>query len=261
VVAVDDEPPALKAVQRLFEGVPDFRVAAVCTDPFAVESVVAAVDAQLVLLDVQMPGRTGFEVARALGAEPPELVFATAYDRFALQAFEAAAVDYLLKPIDPLRFAAMLDRVRARLRDRAARDTGRQVQALLERLASGPTVAHAPGAAPPRVAFKHGGSTTFIDPRSIDRIDADDNWIVVSIGAQALRVRETLSSALERLPQELFLRVSRSCVVNRARVVRSEPYFHGDVVLHLGNGTSVTSGRTYRRAVRHALGLDPEPGP
>ncbi|MDX2183673.1 MAG: LytTR family DNA-binding domain-containing protein [Gemmatimonadaceae bacterium] len=260
VVAIDDEPPALKAFARLFDGVTDFQLVATSSDPFDGEGIVREVEPAVVFLDVRMPGRTGFDVARALGPEPPLVVFVTAYDQFAIQAFEAAAVDYLLKPVDPARFAATLTRLRTLLRDREARDYGPRLTALLERVASSAVPTASSPAGPPRVGFKQGSTTSFVDPRQIERIDADDNDILVSIGTQRLRVRETLTAVLERLPREVMLRVSRSCAVNRARVQRVEPYFHGDVVLHLANGTSVTSGRTYRRAVREALGLGPAAG-
>jgi two-component system, LytTR family, response regulator len=191
------------------------------------------------------------------------VVFVTAFDQFAIRAFDAQAIDYLLKPINPARFAATLDRLRTALADRTARNVVPRLEALLQQLATQQGSQRvAPGAAlgsvggtSGRLSVRLNGRTTLLDPRSIDRLDVDDNDVCISAGSQRLRVRETLSAVHARLPAELFLRVHRSCVVNVQRVQQLEPYFHGDLVIYLANGTKVTSGRTYRREVRAAFGL------
>jgi two-component system, LytTR family, response regulator len=257
VVAIDDEPPALLAFRQAMSQFPDFVVAATSDDPLAAETLIRAERPAVVFLDIQMPGRTGFDIVQALGADRPLVVFVTAYDAFAVRAFDANAVDYLLKPIVPARLRETLDRLRRQLTAVRAGDAAARLDAVVEQLrqqAAQPALAVDPMAS--RVSVRAQGRTTFLDPRLIDRVDASDNEIVIAIGAQRLRIREPLGEFEARLPQSLFLRVHRSTLVNRARITHTEPYFHGDVVIHLANGTHVVSGRSYRVQVRRALGLD-----
>jgi two-component system, LytTR family, response regulator len=258
VVAIDDEPPALKAFARMLEPWKDFQLAATCSDPLVAVTLIREIDPDVVFLDVHMPGLSGFDILKSLGADAPPVVFITAYDQFAVRAFEAEAVDYLLKPIDRERFALTLDRLRRSIGVRQRVNIVPQLESLLRHFStrSAPTAPVTPGVqAWPRIGVRQGGKTTMLDSRLIDRIDSADNDIVISTGSQKLRVRETLTAFEARLPAGQFLRVHRSCVINAQRIVHFERWFHGDLVIHLTNGTTVTSGRTYRAAVRAALGL------
>jgi two-component system, LytTR family, response regulator len=259
IVAIDDEPPALKAIARLIDRTTDFQLLASTSDPMLAEGLIREREPDIVFLDVRMPGRSGFDIARALGPDAPLIVFITAHDQFAVDAFEAQALDYLLKPVDPMRFERTLERLRRALSTRESGNIVPRIEAVLEQLAARERTVVGPRTGlPARIGIKHGGRTSMIDPRTIDRLDADDNDVAISIAHETIRVRETLTSLLSRLPDDVFLRISRSCAVNRNQVRQLEPYFHGDVVLHLANGTKAISGRTFRKQVRAAFGLTDE---
>jgi two-component system, LytTR family, response regulator len=251
VVAIDDEPPALMALARAFEAVTDFTLVASSSDPSTAADLIREMQPDVVVLDIQMPGLTGFDIVRSLNAPLPAIVFLTAFDHFAVRAFEAEAVDYLLKPIEPERLAGTLGRLRRRLANHSDDQMLPRLESLLASLESRQTQP----ASPPRVSIRRNGGTSFLDPRTIDRIDSDDNDIRITAAGQTITVRETLTSFAARLPASQFLRVHRTCVVNLARVHHVEPYFHGDVVIHLANATKVISGGTYRAEVRAAFGL------
>jgi two-component system, LytTR family, response regulator len=252
IVAIDDEPPALRALGRALATATDFTLCASSSDPLGAVALIRETRPDVLMLDIQMPGLTGFDIARELGAELPALVFLTAYDQYAVQAFDAAAIDYLLKPINPARLAETLDRLRRQLADKAGREMLPRLDALLTTLEARPPLSTI---VPSRISIRRNGGTSFLDARSIERIDSADNDIRISAAGQVLSVRETLTAFAARLPAGQFLRVHRTCVVNLARVQHVEPYFHGDVVIHLTNGTKVISGRTYRAEVRAAFGL------
>lgn len=212
---------------------------------------IPALAPDVLLLDIQMPGMTGFDVVRAVSAATPLVVFVTAFDEHAIRAFEVGAVDYLLKPIERERFHATMERVTTRLNGMAAGELRAHLDAVRRLLA--------PGALTPavvaRVALKVKDRTVFVDPSQIDRIEAEGNIIHVQIGRERVSFRETLTAFAERLPPGMFLRVNRSTLVNIARVRYAEPWFNGDYVLVLADGSKATSGRTYRDAVKLALGL------
>ncbi|MCC6243865.1 MAG: response regulator transcription factor [Gemmatimonadaceae bacterium] len=255
VVVLDDEPPALIALRAALQSAPDFTVVAESHDPLSALTVVRAAAPDVLFVDMQMPGMTGIEFVRQLGADVPLVVFVTAYDQYAVHAFEAEAVDYVLKPIDPERFRLTLDRLRRRLRDG---DTVAQLAPLrgvlerLERAAPAPSSS----SAPTKFLVRRPGRVTFVDVAQIDRVESDNNDVRLFIGREQLQSRETLSSIEQRLPADGFVRVHRSCIVNLARVRHVEPYFHGDLVLVLQDGSKITTGRSYRDRVRRVLGLD-----
>ena len=238
-VIVDDEPLARRGICQLVADHSDVEIVAECTN--GAEALVA-VETQLpdlIFLDVQMPEIDGFEVVRRIGAERmPAVVFITAYDEFAVRAFEASAVDYLMKPVGPERFAAAMRRVRERQGEAAAVIRVAELQALLTQAA--------PLITPLMVTTVKG--VLRIDPTEIDWIGADDYYAVLHIGNRHYLLRESLASLETRLPRGAFVRVHRSAIVN-CRSVRE--LRRGAVILH--DGTRVSTSRRRRAAVSATL--------
>jgi two-component system, LytTR family, response regulator len=194
----------------------------------------------LLFLDVQMPELDGFGVLAALGEEvKPVVVFVTAYDQFAVQAFTVHAVDYLLKPFDHERFRTALRRALARIQQQEDGTWRQQLSALLAEL-------RPEEKRPDRLAIKAEGRVIFLKTADIDWIEAADNYVKIHSGAEAHLLRETMGSLEERLASPQFLRISRSAIVNVDRIKELQPLFHGEYVLLLRNGTRLTLSRNYR---------------
>lgn len=249
VLVVDDEAPARGKVRRLLEDVPGFTWVGEAADGAAALAQVEALGPDLLLLDVQMPGLTGFELLEALGEEAPAVVFSTAYDAYALRAFEAHAVDYLLKPYDAERFARALAKAHALLLGgRAQAASG--VRALLE--ARG----RAAGAPLERLVVKAGEAWVPVPLASVFRLSAEDKYVRLHTAQGQHLVRQTLRALEGRLDAARFVRVHRSEVVSLDAVARLEPYTHGDGILVLRDGSTVVLSRTYREAFLRRWGMD-----
>ncbi len=239
VAIVDDEPLARRGISQLLADHPDIEIVAECSNGAEGLSAIEAQKPDLVFLDVQMPEMDGFELVRRVGAERmPAVVFVTAYDEFAIRAFEASAVDYLMKPVGPERFATTMRRVNERTTAAAAVGRLVELQALLTQIA--PTTA-------PLIVTTARGVLRF-DPNEIDWISADDYYAVLHVGPKHYLLRESLASLESRLPNQAFIRVHRSTIVNRNRVCELR---HG--VLILRDGTRVNTSRRRRAAVNLAL--------
>ncbi len=237
VLLVDDEPLARQGLRKLLEACPDFRVAAECKN--GLEAVRALRDEHfdLVLLDIELPELDGFEVlSRVPVSKRPPVVFITAFDQYAVQAFEAHALDYLVKPVAPARFAAALDRVR--IANHSA-ENERRLNALLDEI--GPTSRH-----PTRVAAKAGGRTCLIAVDEIDWIQAADNYVRLHTGGRTVLQRESISHLVERLNPAQFVRIHRSHAVNISRIRELRAVGRGDGRLLLEGGTELTVSRSYR---------------
>lgn len=236
VVIADDERPARSKLVRLLAADARFTLVAEAADGAEALARIEELRPALAILDVQMPRLTGLEVIDALGPDGcPELIFSTAFDRYALAAFDAAAVDYLLKPYDATRFARALDRAFARLSAGAPPDAG--VQSLVTR-------------AQPleRLVIKRGDAWVPLPVAEIWRIAAADKYVRVFSARGEELVRQSLSSLEARLDPCRFVRVHRSDIVALDAVVRLEPWSHGDALLYLRDGGSVVLSRTYRDA-------------
>lgn len=208
-LVVDDEPLARRGIGQLLAAYTDVEIVAQCGNGLEAVAAVTAHTPDIVFLDVQMPGIDGFEVVRRIGAERmPAVVFVTAYDEFAVQAFEASAVDYLMKPVGPERFAVAMGRVNERRSAATALLRVSELQALLAHVA--PRV--------PRLSVTTVNGVVLVDPNEIDWIEADDYYAVIHVGNKRYLLRESLASLEERLPPEQFVRVHRSAIVNCDRV-------------------------------------------
>ena len=246
VLIVDDEPLARQGLARLVDGHLGFEVALKCGNGRDAVTALRAQRFGLMLLDVEMPELDGFSVLAELGEEPlPPVVFVTAYDQYAIQAFEAHALDYLLKPVDPERFGQALERVRAA---HDAVTAQARLAALRKELS--PEAEH-----PRRIAARSGGRTVLIPVDEIDWIQAAGNYVKLHVAERSVLHRETLGQLAERLDPLRFVRVHRSHLVQLARVVELRPTAHGDALLRMTDGTELAVSRVYREGLERSLGL------
>jgi two-component system LytT family response regulator len=271
VLIADDEPLIRLGIRRALDTMPDV---AVCGECGTVAETVAAIGREapdLVVLDVQMPGGTGLDVVRALGpTRMPPVVFVTAFDAYAVQAFEINAVDYVLKPFDPERLQQAVERARARRDVADAAGAQTNALALADRLqallaahdgagrsspAAPVTGSAAAGSEPPvdRLVVRNAERFDLVPVDSIDWIEAADNYVRLHCGRARHVLGETLTSLERRLDPRRFLRIHRSRMVNRSRVVAVHVLLGGTYELELRDGTRVSSGRNYRDTVQKLL--------
>lgn len=244
-VIVDDEPLARERLRTLLAPHPEWTLVAECGDGTAAVRVIAEEAPDLVFLDIQMPELNGFEVLDAIGAAAaPAIVFVTAFDEFALRAFEVSAVDYLLKPIEPARFDLALRRAGERL-SRATRpdaELGRLLDYWQERRT-----------AMTRFVVREGGTITLVRVADVDWIDAAGNYVRLHCNGREHLVRDTMKAVESRLDPAVFVRVHRSAIVNIDRVSALEPWFHGEYVVIMRDGTRLTSSRSQSRRLREVI--------
>ncbi|MFP2959719.1 LytR/AlgR family response regulator transcription factor [Myxococcus sp. 1LA] len=253
VLVADDEPLARQRLRALLATEPDVELVGEADNGAEAVRLVLSRAPDVLLLDVEMPAGDGFEVLRALPPESlPVVVFVTAWQRYALQAFEAQALDFLLKPYDRERFRAALARAREQVRlVRRSEAVARQ-----EALLSGLAMAEAPLR---RLPVKVDGRIRFIECAAITHVEADANYVRVHAGGEQHVLRETLTHLEERLDPRRFLRVHRSVLVNLDHVRELETLSQGEYLLVLGtDGTAVRTGRSHRARVEAALGLGAE---
>jgi two-component system LytT family response regulator len=241
---VDDEPVARRGLLRLLQQEPDIEVVGECGDGTAAVAAIGALSPDLVFLDVQMPELDGFAVIDAVGAtRMPAVVFVTAFDKHALRAFDAHAIDYVLKPVDPERFRRALERVRSRLAHPDDSFVRRVSEALKlidrARLPEYPT----------RLAIRSEGRVRLLDVADVDRIVAAGNYVEIHAGGKQHLLRETMASLEARLDPQRFVRVSRAAIVSTTRIREVQPLFNGDFVVLLENGAQVNGSRRYRAAL------------
>lgn len=246
ILIVDDEPLARQRLRSLLAAATDVEVIAEAGDgPSAVAQIERSAP-DLVFLDVQMPELDGFDVVARVGpARMPPVVFVTAFDAYALRAFEVHALDYLLKPFDEDRFAQMLDHVRTSLRRDAVDGLAKRLDALLAAHGERPVSQHLLARAPGRVRI--------VRVDEIDWIAAAGNYIEVHAGRETHLVHETLTAAAQRLPRVDFRRIHRSTIVRLDRVIEVHAGFRGDGAVVLRDGTRLAFSRRYRDELRELL--------
>ena len=241
-LVVDDEPLARDAVRLALEREPDVTVVAECGDGAAAVHAIQAHEPDLVFLDVQMPGLDGFDVIGQIGVDRmPGVVFVTAYDAYALRAFEVHALDYVLKPFDDTRFADVLAHARRRLAETQDGATARALAALLRDDPARGAAGYAR-----RVLVEDDERLRFLPVETIDYLEADGNYVRIHAGAEAHRIRATLAGLVDRLDPRQFIRIHRSTVVNVNRIREVQPWFGGDYVALLGDGRKLKVSRRYR---------------
>jgi two-component system, LytTR family, response regulator len=245
-LVVDDEPLARKRITRLLGSEPDFEVVAEFANGKEAASFLRQESPDLMFLDVQMPEMDGFALLREIGPRrAPAVVFVTAYDSYALQAFEVNALDYLLKPFDERRFHDAVERARDRLSNRSETEISGRLEALIDTLS--------PSKPNRRIAIKTGGKVMFINLSEIDWVEAADNYACLHCGNVTHVLRETMHSLEEKLDRAMFARIHRSIIVNMDRISEMQPWFRGDYLVILKNGTKLKLSRTYRDALSGSL--------
>lgn len=246
-IVVDDEPLARRRLRAMLAAHADFEVLGEYEDAAGAVAAIRALRPDVVFLDVQMPGMNGFEVVAALEPEQmPLVVFVTAYDEFALRAFEVCAIDYLVKPVAAARLRTTLERVRTQLRGRDRGDLESRLRALTE-LAR-------PAEHVDRFLVKRGQKFVFVRVEDVFWIEAADNYVKVHTAAGVEMLRSTLGSLESRLDPRRFVRVHRGAIINIDRLQGMEAWGQGEYLLILANGTRINSSRTYRTSIRQALG-------
>jgi two-component system LytT family response regulator len=247
VLVVDDEAPARAALRRLLSDDPEIEVVGCCADGASALTAIRTSAPEVLFLDVRMPRLSGFEVVQAAGDNPPRVVFVTAHSGHALEAFDAAAVDYLLKPFDDERFARAVARAKAAVRaDRTV--------ALAQRLSG--ELGGGTGAAPrylERISIPAGDSVRVVPIAEIDWIEAQDYYVEVHTGGRGYLLRRSLKEFEERLDPRQFARVHRRANVNVDFVESLRPTSHGERELLLRDGTRLKLSRVYRERLRDLL--------
>jgi two-component system LytT family response regulator len=249
---VDDEPLARRRIGQLLAEWPGFRIEGECCNGTeAVAALLGERDLDLVFLDVQMPDFSGLEVLQRVRDIPglPLVVFVTAYDQYTLQAFENHAVDYLLKPLDPDRFARSLAHVRRLSGQPLGGARQPQLAGLLH------TLPPAPAAAPflTQLLIKQPGRLYFVPTGQVQYLEAAANYVRVHAQGAAHPLRTTLSQLARQLDPAQFLRIHRSIIVNTQFIKELHPWAHGEFLLTLHDGTHLSSSRSYNEGVQHFI--------
>ena len=244
---VDDEAPARLRIRELVERTSSVAVAGECASGSEAVAAIGSLRPDLLFLDVQMPAMDGFRVLREVGDAVPVTIFVTAYDRYALAAFEAHALDYLLKPFSDERFASALEHATAYLEMRQEGTLANRIAAMLN------------GAAPPpardgRLAIRAGGRVVILRPGEIDWVSAAGVYVELRAGKKVYLHRASIGEIEARLAPDRFVRIHRSTLVNLDRVKELLPETHGEYRVVLADGTALKLSRGYRQKLEEALG-------
>ncbi len=245
---IDDEPVARAGLRAMLHAIEWVEVIGEAGDGESAVTAINSLRPELVFLDVQMPGATGFDVIEAIGGERmPFVVFVTAYDKYALKAFDVHAVDYLLKPFDKERFQSGLMKARAHIERRSTGDIERRLLELVQDLRPASSRVE-------RFVIKSGGRVFFVRAEDIDWIEAAGNYVKLHVGQEAHLFRETMNALEARLNPDVFYRIHRSHIINIERVKELRPWFNGEYVVFLKDGTRLTLSRGYREKLQERLG-------
>ena len=252
VLVVDDEPLARSGLAALARRDPELEIVGECGDGLAAVDAIQRLAPDLVLLDVQMPELNGFEVLQQLPpARLPAVVFVTAYDQFAVKAFEVHALDYLVKPFDDDRFADAMRRVKSALRGPDLDRLSRRLLALLGQLPPG---AGTTDRYLSRLVIRTGGRVLFVRTPEIDWIEAADYCVKLHVQGKTHLLRESMSALEHRLDPAHFFRVHRSAIVNLERITELQPLFKGEQIVLLQDGTRLKLSKSRRADLEARLG-------
>lgn len=238
-VIVDDEELGRERIQALLEEHPDVDIVGVCADGRSAVEKIEDTRPDLVFLDVQMPGMDGFEVVENLQLDPmPAIIFVTAYDGHAIRAFEIHALDFILKPFDQARFDKALGHARARMSAHAP--------ALDEHLLSLLADLRTERRYPERLIVKSSGRVFFVRTEDIDWVEASGNYVKIHTKSnEAHLIRESMKNMEARLDPKTFVRIHRSTIVNIDCIKELEPWFHGEYIVIMRDGTRLTASRVF----------------
>jgi len=251
VVIVDDEAAARRTLRGLCDARSGFDVVGEFSSAAAAAAELERLSPDLVFLDIQMDGTSGLQLARSLPkAATPLIVFVTAHDNHAVEAFELHAIDYLLKPFNEARFDASLARARHLLE---TQNDGLRSARMFEALAALEDKARALQAPPARLLGEAGGTLHLLEATAIERVESDRNYVTLHAGDQSYQARSTLLQAEAALQSEPMLKISRSCLINTRHLCEISRTPRGDFIVVLRSGATVTSSEGYREPVREYL--------
>lgn len=247
-LVVDDELLGRQIIREMLEDHSEVEIVGECVNGHEAVAAIQATSPDVIFLDVEMPEMNGFKVLEALRMERlPLVIFVTAYDQYAVRAFEVHAFDYLLKPFDRDRFETSLSRARAQIERQSNGNYDQRILALLEELKAESKYLE-------RLVIKAEGRVFFLDTDDIYWIEAEGNYVRVHNGKKSHLLRETVSSLEAQLDPKKFLRIHRSAIVKIDRIQELQPWFHGEYRVLLHNGTQLTLSRNYRENLQRALG-------
>jgi two-component system LytT family response regulator len=261
-IIVDDEPLAIQGLELRLRAFDDVEIIERCANGREAIRAVRTLKPDLVFLDIQMPGFDGFSVVAGLAdIEPPLFVFVTAFGQHALKAFEAQAVDYLMKPVDQDRLAATIDRVRQRLSEKRSSEESERLKEILTEVApdsipddmAADSDAHAANRYERVLNIKDRGQIFRVDVGDIERIDAAGDYMCIYTADQTLILRETMKDLEKRLDPRKFQRIHRSTIVNLDNIKSVKPHTNGECFLVLCSNTQVKVSRSYREVVARFL--------
>ena len=251
VIIVDDEPTARRTLRECCMRESDLRIIGEYGDSQSALEAIRAQPPHLLFLDIQIDSLNGVGIARSLDPKTlPLIVFVTAFDQYALEAFEVSAVDYLLKPFDDDRFRKTIQRVRRRQEVEGVAERHAALSAVIAQIERS---VRAPADRGPRILAESGSRMHMLDVTQIELLEADRNYVKLTVGREVFLARSTLQSAEKSLQSQPMLRISRSCVVNTNHIREISRTPRGDFILVLAGGTTVTSSEGYRDVVRDYL--------
>ncbi len=252
---VDDEKLAIQGLQLRLEPYSDVEIIGTCANGREAIRAIKTEKPDLVFLDIQMPGFDGFSVVKGvMELEPPLFVFVTAYEEHAIRAFEANAVNYLMKPVDDDKLADTLDRVRTRLAEKRSAEEAEKLKDVLAEIAPDaienlPAEEESTGRYEKMINIKDRGQIFRVDVDTIEHIEAAGDYMCIYTGDNSLILRETMKDLERRLDPRVFQRVHRSTIVNLDQVHQVKPHTNGECFLVLGSGAEVKVSRSYRDVV------------
>lgn len=240
-ILIDDERLARAELRRLLGAHPDIEVAGEAANAKQAREQIAAMQPDLLFVDVQMPGETGIQLLESLDVPIPQVIFTTAYDEFAVKAFELNALDYLLKPVDPARLAAAMAKLRSTSRPAATPKTGAVPRERLE--------------PEDKVFVREGDHCWFVEVKSIRLLESEGNYTRVHFDAAQPQLFRSLNAMEERLDPKFFFRANRRQMINLAWIDRIEPWFSGGLLVHLKGGAKVELSRRQAQEFREKMSL------
>jgi two-component system, LytTR family, response regulator len=248
VLIVDDEPLARGMVREMLDQDPEAEIVGECANGREAISAIKSLVPDLIFLDVQMPEIGGFDVLESFKNQHlPRVIFVTAYDQYAVRAFDVHALDYLLKPFDRERFMTAWQRAKIHISKDQLDRRDQHIMALLEELKAGATYIE-------RLVVKTAGRVFFLDVSDIDCIEAEGNYVRVHNGPKSYLLRETISGLETQLDPKKFLRIHRSAIVRLDKIKELQPWFHGEYHVILEGGKQLTLSRNYRANLQEAVG-------
>lgn len=244
---VDDESLAREALLVMLDDDPEIEVVAECRNGREAVTAIREQSPDVVFLDIQMPEMDGFQVVEEVGAmQMPVTIFVTAYDKHALRAFEAHALDYLLKPFDHERFSTALQRAKNQVRQQKLGEISEGLLAVLQDLKT----KNGASTSIDRVVIKSGGRIYFLKTEEIDWVEGAGDYLTLHSGSQTHLIRETMGNFHATLDPQKFLRIHRSTIVNIERIKDIRPVYKGEYVITLTTGVSLKASRGYRREIQ-----------